>query len=66
MTAKLYEEAASPRLHIKTPPPLLAKVHAWRRQQQEPPSLSAAFRELVELGLEASTPKKSGKHGRRA
>jgi hypothetical protein len=32
-------------------------IHKWRRKQPEPPSLSAAIRELVEIGAKAERSK---------
>jgi hypothetical protein len=39
----------------------IARIDAWRRHQPDMPNLSEAIRRLVELGLEASKGKKSGK-----
>ena len=48
------------RLHVIVPAALVAHIHAWRRQQQDPPNISGAIRRLLELGLEAE--KRGGKH----
>ena len=49
------------RLNATVDTEVMKKIHEWRRHQAEPPSISEAVRELLELGLEAAA-KNTGKH----
>ena len=51
MNPKLDKEVR--RLHMIVPAPWLKKIDDWRARQRPVPSVSAAIRRLVELGLEA-------------
>jgi hypothetical protein len=50
---KLDEDDAPVRVYMVASKAWLEAVHKWRRKQPNPPSLSAAIRELVEIGIKA-------------
>jgi hypothetical protein len=60
MSMKLDDDVQ--RLNMVAPAAWLKKIDDWRRKQPDLPSLSAAIRQLVELGLESS--KKERRHDR--
>ncbi len=54
MPAKLDDDRKPNGCRSNAPRSWIRKVDEWRRQQAKIPNMSAAIRELVELGLEAS------------
>ena len=54
---KLDEEDETVRVYMVATKAWLESVHKWRRKQPNPPNLSAAIRELVELGIKAERSK---------
>jgi hypothetical protein len=42
---------ADPRLEIRLPPDLAARIDRWRRDQPDLPNRAEAARRLIELGL---------------
>lgn len=53
MPPKLDVTSETDRVHFVAPRALLREVEEWRAQHRPIPSLSHAFRRLIELGLEA-------------
>lgn len=53
MPPKLDDDTDTVRIQIVAPKSWVARIDAWRRQQEKIPSQSAAIRELVDAGLEA-------------
>ena len=43
-------------INVRLAPAEKAAVNAWRRQQEDPPSLSRAARELIRIGLSVQEP----------
>lgn len=52
MPPKLDDASSTERVQIVAPTSWLQQIEEWRRSQPRIPSLSAAIRRLVEVGLE--------------
>lgn len=53
MPPKLDRDSDTERLQIVAPRSWVKRIEEWRREQERIPSMAAAIRQLVEMGLEA-------------